>query len=401
MSSAPGSRHNGGRFALRAARLFDGQSESCLARPLVIVDQGCIAAVVSGGETPSDLQEYDLGDTTLLPGLIDTHVHLGFDATLQPLESFLGGTEEELHRLMATHARRALAAGVTTIRDLGGRGFSVLDFRDAPRSGDQVVPHIVAAGPPITSPGGHCHFMGGEARGVDGIRAAVKRLIERGVDVIKVMGTGGSMTPGSDPLSVQFEFAELRMAVEVADDAGISVTVHAHARDGIRTAVRAGVHGLEHAKFWVPEGIAPDDATIHEIARRGIWVCPTLGSLPGAPPPPPAVAARLAVADDLLRDMHTAGVRLVAGSDAGIAPAKPHDVLPFTVRQMAAAAGMSNVEALRSATSRAADCCGLPAKGRLRPGADADILAVSGDPTRDLSAIHQVQAVFRAGKRVT
>ncbi|WP_305783535.1 metal-dependent hydrolase family protein [Symbioplanes lichenis] len=387
-------------LALRADRLFDGLSSVALGNPTVVIDEGRILSVSSGGAVPADAEELVMPGATLLPGLIDTHVHLGFDASQDPVSPFLAAGPADLLATMRENAARALSAGITTVRDLGGKGLSTLDLRDAAGNGGVRLPHMLVAGPPITSPDGHCHFMGGVADGEGKIRTAVRALIERGVDVIKMMGTGGSMTPGSDPLHVQFQDREIRAAVEEAHAHGVPVTVHAHARDGIRAAVRAGADGLEHAKFWVADGIEPDPATIDDIARRGVWVCPTMGAVPGSPPPPAAVAKRLALADDLMRDMHRRGVRLVAGTDAGISPAKPHDVLSFGIEEMARAAAMSNAEALRSATSVAADCCGVPAKGRLIAGADADIIAVGGDPLTELGALRAVRAVILNGARV-
>ncbi|WP_433616680.1 amidohydrolase family protein [Dactylosporangium sp. CA-139114] len=387
-------------LALRADRLFDGLSTPAMIDPTVVVDGGRIVSVTPGGTVPPGAEELMFPGTTILPGIIDTHVHLGFDAGSDPVGPLLRADEDELLATMRRNASRALSAGITTLRDLGGRGFTTLALRDEARSRPGHLPNILVAGPPITSRGGHCHFLGGEATGEDGLRAAVRELVARRVDVIKVMGTGGSLTPGSDPLQVQFEDGELRAAVEEAHAAGVKLTVHAHARSGVQSAVRSGADGLEHAKFWVEDGIAPDPATLDDIARRGIWVCPTMGALPGSPPPPPAVARRLALADDLMREMHRRGVRLVAGSDAGISPAKPHDVLSYGIEEMARAAAMTNGEALHSATALAADCCGLPAKGRLAPGADADIIAVGGNPLDDLGALRDVRAVFLGGRRV-
>ena len=213
------------------------------------------------------------------------------------------------------------------------------------------------------------------------------------------MVTGGDLTPGSDGLNVQFDAAELRAIVDTAHELGLIVTAHAHAAEGVRAAVLAGVDGLEHAKFWSPDGINPDWSVIELIVERGIAVCPTLGALPGAPPPPPAVARRSEQAAALVGELARLGANLIAGSDAGISPAKPHDLLPHSIGEMGRC-GLSNQQALHSATRAAALACGLAGKGSLAAGFDADLIAVAGNPLADLAALHQVSAVFRAGQPV-
>jgi imidazolonepropionase-like amidohydrolase len=217
------------------------------------------------------------------------------------------------------------------------------------------------------------------------------------------MATGGALTPTTNPLKPQFTVAEVAAAVHEAHELGRTVTVHAHATVGMQLAVDAGADGIEHGMFWVDDGVRIDPALVDRIAESRTWICPTAGIRPDRQadnPPPPAVAARLALFPTVLAALHAAGVRLVAGSDSGIAPVKPHDVLPFSIRAMANG-GMSNLAALRSATSQAALACGVDnRKGQLAPGKDADILAVSGDPLTDLHALDQVRAVYRAGHRV-
>ena len=157
--------------------------------------------------------------------------------------------------------------------------------------------------------------------------------------------------------------------------------------------------GLEHCGFWVADGVQADQALIDRIAERQIVVCPTVGILPGSPPPPPPVASRLPGMIAAVQRMHQAGVRLLAGTDAGVAPAKPHGGTACAVRQLADEGGLSTVEALRSATSLAAEVCGLKArKGVLAADADADILAVRGNALEDLRCLHDVRAVWRAGE---
>lgn len=388
-------------LALRAARLFDGKEPKLVEQALVLVDGGRVVAVERAGEPPAGADVVDLGNVTLLPGLVDTHVHLGFDASRDPVGRMVADDDATLLLRMRLAARQALAAGVTTVRDLGDRGYLAVRLREWFREGREPGPEVLASGPPLTVTGGHCHFMGGEADDEAALRRGVRRRAVHGIDVIKVMVTGGNMTAGISPLTSQYTVAELRAVVDEAHRFGRAVTGHVHGVEGIEAAVEAGVDGLEHCGFWVAGGVRADQRLVDRIAERGIAVCPTLGIVPGAPPPPPPVLSRIEGMTEAFARLHRAGVPLLAGTDAGIAPAKPHGGVAYAVGHLALV-GLSPVEALRAATSAAAAACGLEGrKGVLAPGADADVVAVGGDPLADLAALHDVRAVFRAGARVT
>jgi imidazolonepropionase-like amidohydrolase len=387
------------RTALRAARLFDGIRTA--ADPLVLVEDGMITAVEFGprAPVPPDAELIDLRGATLLPGLIDTHVHLAFDGGLEPVAALAGRDRDGVLGAMADAAAAQLLAGVTTVRDLGDRDFLALDFRE---SAAGPLPTIVAAGPPITSVDGHCHFLGGTVSGVDGVRAAVREHAARGVDVIKVMASGGMMTPGTDVHAPQFSPAELRALVDEAHRHGLPVTAHAHALDAITSAVEAGVDGLEHCSFLTADGIVVPDRLVEAIVARRIVVGATLGFVPTDldVKPPPGLLEMLprlmAVLARLCRD----GAVVVAGTDAGIAPVKPHGVLPSGLVQLAQLAGGPE-SALRAGTHLAAQVCGLgDRKGRVAPGFDADLLAVDGDPLADISALCRPLAVLAGGEVV-
>lgn len=385
------------RTALRAARLFDGTT--CTDDPLVLVEGGRVAEVRHGRDAvvPDDARLVDLPGATLLPGLVDTHVHLSFDAGPDPVGALAGRDDAALLEAMARAAAEQLRAGVTTVRDLGDRDYSVLALRE--RGG--LLPTIVAAGPPITSPGGHCHFLGGAAEGVSGVRAAVRAHAERGVDVIKVMASGGMLTEGTDISATQFSAGALRVAVEEAHRHGLPITAHAHALSAVRDAVAARVDGIEHCSCIEGDRVVlPPDLADTLVARRiAIGTTAGLRPVPGMAPPP--MLARLL--PDLLA-AHSALIRagavVVAGTDAGIAPPKPHGVLPYGLAQLVDQ-GMTPLEALRSGTSTAAQVCGLAdRKGRVVPGHDADLLAVAGDPARDITALLRPVAVLVAGEVV-
>ena len=386
-------------LALRADRLFDGHVR--IEGATVLIEDGTIAAVEHGRtEPPPDAQLVDFGDATLLPGLIDSHVHLAFDASPDPVGHLLADDDGTLLLRMRLAARRSLAAGITTVRDLGDRSYLAVALRRWFQQGDEVGPEILAAGPPLTVTGGHCHFLGGEADDEAALRRGVRARAKQGVDVVKVMATGGNLTAGIGPLTPQYTVAELAAVVDEAHRFGRAVTAHVHGLAGIERAVEAGVDGLEHCGFWVADGVRAEPSLIDRIAERGIVVCPTAGIVPGTVPPPPAVSSRLPAMMEAVQRMHRSGVRLVAGTDAGVAPAKPHGLTPYAVQGMAEA-GLPTVDALRAATSSAAEACGLTGrKGVLARGADADVLVVGGNAIADLRRLHDVLAVFRAGTQV-
>jgi imidazolonepropionase-like amidohydrolase len=387
---------------LRAAWLFDGTSETLMPDPAVVLEGSTITAVGTSLPTPDGATVIDLDGATILPGLVDSHVHLAFDASDDPVGHLANRDDAEVFAAMAGAARRAARGGVTTVRDLGDRGYLALGLRDA-ATADATLPTILAAGPPITTPGGHCHYLGGAARGVAGVRAALREHAERGVDVIKVMASGGNLTSGSRPEASQFGLDELRAAVEEAHRLGLPITAHAHGTQAIIDALAAGVDGLEHVTFMTADGVDPIPAgLLAAIAAAPVTLGITLGMapVPGAAPPS-AMAARLPALMANIRRLYEAGASMIAGTDAGVSPIKPPDVLRWAVGQLTQI-GMTPAQALQASTSVAATACGLGhRKGRLAPGYDADILAIDGNPLHDPAALHRIRAVYVRGTALT
>ncbi|HEX2893886.1 MAG TPA: amidohydrolase family protein [Marmoricola sp.] len=396
------------RHALRAPVAFDGRD--FLAGGATVILEGDVIEGVEpfGYDVPADCPVTTY-DGTLLPGLFDAHAHLIADGEIGSLERAPSLADDELDAAVRRSLREQAAAGVTTVRDLGDTRYVTLAHRDRAEPG---LPRIVAAGPPITVADGHCHFLGGVASGIDDARRAVAEHHDHGVDVVKVMASGGMVTVGTDVFGVQFAPDELSAIVEAAHEVGLQVVAHAHSLAGIRHALDAGVDGVEHFTGLTHEAIDVPDEVLDRVAESGVVVDLTLGfdraGLALMPGPPPhirmameragmdfesAYAARLEVA----RRIHARGIDLVAGADSGVGPLKRHGSVVLSVIDLLLA-DHTPQEALRTATSAAAAACGLEAvTGRLSPGLAADVLVVDGDLHTDLEPLHRPLAVLARG----
>ncbi|SBS73264.1 amidohydrolase family protein [uncultured Microbacterium sp.] len=362
-------------------------------------DEGLIAWVGPTDELPAAYAHLPRTrvEGTIMPGLVDTHVHLGFDGGPNPVERMMSESDAEQLVLMLRSARQLLSAGVTTARDLGARNYLDVVVRDAIVRGDARGPRLIASGAPLTPTGGHCWFMGGEADGGYELRTAVRRHHEQGVDSIKIMSTGGFMTKGSAPWFAQYSQDELALAITDAHRLGKKAVAHAHGIEGIRHAVRAGIDALEHCTFVASDGSLGFDADLaDEIAARGVFVSFTMNVL----------AWQMLRAGTggfvehfamVVRELRSRGVRVVTGTDAGIDRA-PHHAYAATL-EVHAALGLPAEDVLMAATVVAAESMGLEDQiGALRPGLAADLIGVAGDPLADLTCLRRPTLVVAGGE---
>jgi imidazolonepropionase-like amidohydrolase len=386
-----------GRIAIRADHVFDGYRFHN-GPVMVVVEDGRISAVdFKGTVCPRGMTLVDLGELTLLPGLVDAHAHLCWDPGGEA-EDLAGDSYEALVRRARRHAEAALSSGITTIRDLGDRDFATLSLREEYRQGTTLGPELLVSGPPLTRSGGHCWFLGGEADSTEELVDAVNERAARGVDWIKVIATGGFTTVGTDPWQPQYSGDQLAAVIEAAHRVGLPVTAHAHATAGIAAAVAAGFDGIEHCTFLSESGLAASPDVIEAIVARGVWCGITIPRV--VPGMPEDIVALVQGMWRNIRQLMDSGAHVALSTDAGVAPEKPHDVLPLELADLSRH-GFTGTEVLTGATAAAAASCGLGhRKGRIAPGYDADLLAVAAGLDEDLAELCDVKAVWRSGTQV-
>jgi len=388
-------------WGLAAEWHWDGDSDEPSSDLCVLVRGSEIESITSVEEARlRNVEILEFPGCTLLPGLIDCHVHLEFSGEY-PLHDQPAMTLDELDNVVEQRALSMLKAGIVAVRDLGNSArYPSLRLRDSIEAGLKLGPRIVCAGQPVTVPNGHCHQWGGAARSSAEAAEVVRRQAEHRTDWIKVMVTGGVRTPGSDPQSSQFSEEGLRTIVETASAFGLPVAGHAHGAKGVALAVAAGCRTVEHCS-WLGPGAqwgCIDDGVIDLMARQGTHVAPTAHANWRWRPMGDRNFQRMSNALKLLKK---ARIPLLASSDAGAIPRLPHDALAGGIEVLAEMADLRNVEALKTATSAAATALRLDKVcGRLKPALSADLLVVYGDACRDLSALRRVQLVVARGKVV-
>ncbi|KIK60200.1 hypothetical protein GYMLUDRAFT_1000090 [Collybiopsis luxurians FD-317 M1] len=390
-----------GATAIRAARLLLSSNAEIIQDGAVVVQGDTIVA--SGSwltiqpTLPPDTSVLDLGDLTLMPGLFDCHVHLSMDPSSFATTGGIQLQGEELFARMQTNCSRVLDAGVTTVRDLGCPGTFSTEFRERINTGLAQGPRILSANAPITVPGGHANAWGGIASGVDGCREEARKRVKEGVDVIKVMTTGGFLTPGSSPEKARYSIEELRAIAEEAHAHNIPVTTHATGLEGIERAVDAGFDCIEHCAWSVEGGTRFDEEIAKKIVAKNVAVCPTMNTACMEKDYFCPWDAREHVLKNLSR-LRQHGVRMIVGTDNGIGlcPFERYaDGLSVLIE-----AGYTLREVIASATDQASDVCGLASvTGKLLPGMSADIVAFAGNPLESVEAFQNPRFVMARGRQ--
>ncbi len=394
--------------AIRAGKLIDVQTGRVLSNQIILVRGTKIETVGAGVPIPDGAPVIDLSSMTVLPGLVDCHTHLADLADAEPL-NVLQRSAAETAYMAIPNAGVTLLAGFTTVRDVGVyRAFNDVAMRDAIAKGIIIGPRMYVVGAYVTISGGAGAMTGlspdiqlpmelryGEANGPWEVRQKIRELAHRGADHIKILSTGAVLTHGSNPKSIEFTPEELRAAVEEAGNFGLRVAAHAHAAEGIKNAIRAGVASIEHATLIDDEGIAM-------AKQRGTYLDMDIYDEECIQSAPNTPADFLQHDRDLAEAQRRnftkavrAGVKMAFGTDAGVCP---HGI---NARQFAFMVkyGMTPMQAIQSATVNAADLIGHPELfGSIFSGKSADIIAVKGDPLADIRELEHIAFVMKEGK---
>jgi imidazolonepropionase-like amidohydrolase len=388
------------------ARIVDVDRDLILEDQNIEIDDGTISAV-SAAHTVPDALEIDASGCYVCPGLIDAHVHLFLDAGAQPRAAFFESSEEEKLRTAARNLRLALSAGITTVRDCGGPAELVFQVERAVRRGELPGPRVLAAGAPITRPKGHCHFFGIEVTTPAETVRAIEKQAREGAAFVKLIASGGGLTPGTRPEEADLPIEIMRTATETAHANGMHVAAHCHAVESIVRAVECGVDTIEHASFTAPDGMPRFDREIAaQIKDKGTVVGPTaisglriagaIRAAGGHNGTSRQSIARLEARRHHLADFCEAGVRIIAGTDCGVTNT-PFDSLADELDEYVQA-GLSRADALRSATSESARYLRQPLLGQVKPGFHADLLLLSGNPLKHLRYLRNPILVMKGGE---
>lgn len=387
--------HSHSPFALRCSLLYDGLGTAPRPNMGVVISAGRIERIVESAELPTDLAIRDAAAVT--PGLINAHVHLEFsgepDIGILVLNSPISRT-----LIAAENARKALFAGVTTVRDLGGAESNAIELREAISRGAHPGPTIVPAGKALCMTGGHGHFIGRETDGPWDARKAVREQRKAGAECIKLIATGGVLTKGAVPGQDQLTEEEMRAAIVEARTHGMRVAAHAIGTNGIKNALRAGVNSIEHGHLL-------DDEAIELFKEHGAYLVPTIAAVScifenatNGKQPDYVVRKATELYEAMRRNVtraYAAGVPIAGGSDAGT-PYNYHDNYAYEVELMHTILGMTPNEALHAATQTAGELLGVDA-GVLAPGRPADLLCLGRSLEHDTLALRTPNVVIKGG----
>ena len=396
------------RTIIRPGRVLDVRTGELRSSQAIVVEGEKILQIGPASEVKAAAGDttIDLPEATLLPGLIDMHTHLTFELSSLGYEGLAISTAREaLHG--ARNARRTLEAGFTTVRNVGAKDYADVALRDAINDGDVVGPRMVTSGPALGITGGHCdenllppafHFQGeGVADGIEGVQHKVREVIKYGADVIKICATGGVLSKGDDPNASQYTLEEMKAIVADAHRLGRKVAAHAHGAEGVRWASEAGVDSIEHGHLM-------DDAAVATLKKNGTYLVPTLflgeymlAHLEKSEVPEFSKQKMRDVAAAMQKNVKKAfdaGVKIAFGTDAAV---YPHG-LNAGEFHVYVKLGMTPLAAIQTATINASDLLGpkFPV-GTLEPRKSADMIAVDGDPTKDVTTLEHVKFVMKGG----
>jgi imidazolonepropionase-like amidohydrolase len=394
-----------------ADRLFDGTGSAARLDPVLRIDGDRITHVESGSPQPAageSVQSFP--GCTILPGLIDTHVHLVFSAQATNaaiIAQVQAESDEQLLSRALANASAALRVGITTVRDCGGRGRVVQQVRDLIRRGRAFGPTVLSCGAPITTTLGHCHWLGLIADTAPTVEAACERMLEEGADFLKVMATGGNMTPTSDPMKAQYPDEVLHAIAERGRRAGKHAAAHVLSRAALPGVVAARFRTIEHCDWRVEvDRYEFDEDLARRIRDQDQFVGLTMSAttrrafLPEIAQDTSGPVRRLDARFACERRMLDSGVRYTLHSDAGVR-LTPIDTFAVGLRTAQIELRLTPTEILTAVTGSAAEALGLPDRGVLAAGKRADLLVLEGNPLTDLSALERVRAVMKAGQWIT
>ncbi len=380
--------------------VFDGKGIT-LESHGVLVSEGHIEKIAPEGEFSGFEEEIvDTTGGTLLPGLTDCHVHFCLPGTGDPKTTMDKMSDAALTMMAFKHSQLTLRGGVTSVRDCGGKDYLEFAIRDAIKRGDIQGPTMHASGKMICMTGGHGNRMGRVADGCDEVIKGVREQIHAGCDMIKIMATGGVMTPGVNPEDAHYSPEEMRAGVQEARRFHKRTASHAQGRDGILNAVRAGIHSVEH-------GIFMDETCIEEMKADGVYMVPTISALKnilanvdnGVPAYAAEKTERVSIHHlKSFKAFYAAGGKIAMGTDAGT----PYNIHGENAQELAFMVeyGMTPNDALICATFNGADLMGLPNQGYIGEGARADLLIVDGNPVNDITMASDCKnhrAVYKDG----
>jgi len=393
-------------IAIHHVRLIDGSGQ--VIEPATVIVRNSKIAAAGPSRTvsiPRGAARINGRGLTVLPGLIDCHVHLCLGAEPDVVKAVEEETPAETLLKAARSAQHTLAAGVTTVRDVGSRDHSIFALKQAIDKGIIPGPRIIGAGRAICMIGGHARFIGQEVAGPEQVRKVVQEQIEAGAEVIKVIASGGVLTPGTSPDQAQMTLEELRSAVDEAARAGRKVAAHAHGATGMKNAIRAGVHSIEHATLM-------DEEAAGLMQSHRVYMVPTLSALAttaacrrGCGIPDSALDKAKAMTkrhQASFRQAHRQSLLIAMGTDAGT-PFNAHGDNAQELERMVAY-GMSPMEAILTSTSAAARLIGIDDQvGTLARGKEADLVLIDGNPLRKIEVLRdhrRIVGVMKAGRFV-